>query len=259
MLMSAATEDCDRWLRESFLALKREAEADLVAPSSINLAPCADASSLLDAFGAGDLRQAEDILTSSIASPSCEYRTPSGLMLPVISELEREWLAGRRSYVDTVYAFWNMQRFLGDIEKRKLGYSHAPRAAWGHVLLAASPGTRHNFGLSVVDDRFRSGGWSTETFTNGNPGAIVDAARASAADFIGLSVGHDEGLADLGNFIAQLRSESRNSSVRIILGGNIFMSRKDQYDWLGADLVALNVEDALDYCARATAVDQPGN
>lgn len=259
MLMSAATEDCDRWLRDSFLALKRKVEANIDAIPASELRPCAEANSLLEAFGAGDLQQAERILTSSVKDASCDHHTSSGLILPLISQLEGEWLAGRRSYVDTVYAFWSMQRFLDDMEKRNTGSAHPPRSAWGNVLLAASPGTRHTFGLSVVDDRFRAGGWHTETFTNGNPDTLLDAARKNAAEFIGLSVGHDEGLADLGDFIALLRSESRNPDVRIILGGNIFMSSRDQYDWLGADLVALNVDEALTYCSGAAAAAHPGN
>jgi hypothetical protein len=64
---------------------------------------------------------------------------------------------------------------------------------------------------------------------------------------------------DLGQFISLLRQKSRNPSVKIILGGNVFLSPRTQYDWLGADYVALSVEDALGYCSGTATVELPSN
>lgn len=76
-------------------------------------------------------------------------------------------------------------------------------------------------------------------------------------DYIGISVGHDEGLAGLSEFIALLRQESRARDVRILVGGNVFSHPTSQYVWLGADFVALNVEDALTYCSQQMHLNTP--
>ena len=53
------------------------------------------------------------------------------------------------------------------------------------------------------------------------------------------------GLAD---HIKNFRSVSKNPSIRIILGGNVFDMRASEYDWIGADYIAYSPNEALQYC-----------
>jgi len=130
-------------------------------------------------------------------------------------------------------------------------------SAWGNVLLAAAPNSQHVFGLSIVTESFQGAGWHTTTLTDGDPGRILQVAEDLCLDYIGISVGHDEGLAGLAEFIALLRQKSRVCDVRILVGGNVFSHPTSQYVWLGADFVALNVEDALAYCSQQMHLNTP--
>jgi len=243
-----AIQDCSKWLSDSFHAFKLRAQqtrasADILIPGRPKSA------SLQSAFCEGDLERAALILADPFENSDGGRPASFSMLLPVILQLEKDWLSGQRSYADTVYAFWNVERVMSRLENR-ISLRTKPKApAWGMILLATAPDTQHVFGLSVVDDSFRAAGWDTQNLTNCPPAEIVQAAELTHADFIGLSVGHDEGLIDLGQFISLLREKSRNPTVKVILGGNVFSAPANQYDWLGADHVALNVEDALEYCS----------
>lgn len=251
-----AIHDCNKWLDESFRTFKLRAHQ---APAKIPKPPPerATTTSLLGAFCSGDLERAELILKISLENSAEGPRPSFSIVLPVIIQLEREWVSGQRTYADTVYAFWNVERFMSRLENHGSRQTTPRLPAWGRILLAAAPDTQHIFGLSVVEDTFRAAGWATQTFTNSHPGIIVQTATVEHVDFIGLSVGHDAGLLDLGQFISLLRQKSRNPSVKIILGGNVFSAPANQYDWLGADYVALNVQDALEYCSGWTTPELP--
>jgi methanogenic corrinoid protein MtbC1 len=257
-MTSAAIQDCRKWLGNTLQAFKLRA---LPTRAGVNdMSPAGpESTSLLEALCDGDLQQAEMILNSSLESASVGIQDSFGLVLPVIPQLENEWRAGQRSYTDTVYALWNVERLLSRLESQRPSQTRPTGSAWGRVLLAAAPDTQHIFGLSVVSDSFRAAGWDTQIFTNDHPDGIVQAATDWSADFIGLSVGYDEGLLDLGQFISLLRQKSRNPAVKIILGGNVFSSPRAQYEWLGADYVALSVEDALGYCSGTASVELSRN
>jgi methanogenic corrinoid protein MtbC1 len=257
-MTSAAIQDCRKWLGDTLQALKLRALPSRASVSDMSQEG-PSSTSLLETFCDGDLQQAELILNSSLESASVGTRDQLSLVRPVIPQLENDWRAGQRSYTDTVYAFWNVEQLLSRLESQRPSQTRPKGSAWGRVLLAAAPETQHVFGLSVVGDSFRAAGWDTQTFTNDHPDGIVRAATDWSADFIGLSVGYDEGLLDLGQFISLLRQKSRNPSVKIILGGNVFSSPRTQYEWLGADYIALSVEDALGYCSGTTTVELSRN
>jgi methanogenic corrinoid protein MtbC1 len=254
----AAIQDCRKWLGDSLQAFKIRALKTRARGSDMSL-ECHTSTSLLEALCDGDLQQAELISTSSHENSSAGIQTAFGSILSVIPQLEKDWLTGQRGHSDTVYAFWTMERLLSRLESQRSSQTSPRRATWGRILLSAAPDTQHVFGLSVVGDSFRAAGWDTQIFTSDRPDSIVQAAMDSFTDFIGLSVGYDEGLMDLGQFISLLRQKSRNPSVKIILGGNVFSSPSTQYDWLGADYVALSVEDALGYCSGTATVELPSN
>ena len=256
--MSAAIQDCKNWLGKSFQAFRMKAlEGPAAGIPSHTAEPMAG--SLLDALCAGDLVQAEALMKASPETSMDDEVASLGLMLPVISQLEQDWRSKRRTYVDTVFAFWNVRRLLNNIESNRTSHVPSSDPSVGRALLAASPGTQHIIGLSVVDDSFRLAGWSTQTFTSGDRDTVIEAAKVTCADVIGLSVGQDEGLINLDAYVSQLRSNSRNRSVKIILGGNVFSHPVRQYSWLGADYIAPTIEDALGYCSSIVSTGMQRN
>jgi methanogenic corrinoid protein MtbC1 len=237
-----ASQGCNRWLHNSLQSLRNRAQQKLSKFQFIDEHP--------DPKG-GDARLAS-LLTDTGSGPS----PPSSAIIPALEELESAWLAGRISYTDTIYGLWLAKRRLDGIDGPAPPMTRAG-SAWGNVLLAAAPNSQHVFGLSIVTESFQGAGWHTTTLTDGYQEKIIEAAKELSLDYIGISVGHDEGLAGLSEFIALLRQESRARDVRILVGGNVFSHPTSQYVWLGADFVALNVEDALTYCSQQMHLNTP--
>lgn len=248
-MLNSATQDCTNWLGEAIQVLKHRALVSL-ADRKRRDQGTAVTNALLDAVSAGNLEQTEALLRAVAEHSGAGTLWSPGLMMSVISQLEENWQSDRRSYSDTIFAFWNVQRVLNHLESKTAW----PLAVGGRIFLATSPGTQHTFGLSVVDNSFRLAGWDTQTFMSGDCDSILDFARTATFDVIGLSVGHDEGLDGLEDFLSVLRSKSRNHAVKIILGGNIFSQPVRQYDWLGADYIALSVESAMEYCSGVASI-----
>ena len=232
-----ASQGCNRWLHNSLQSLRSRAQQKL---SKFRFT--GEYSDLND----GNVRSAP-LLTGS---------APSSAIITALEELESAWHAGRISYTDAIYGLWLAKRRLDGIDGPAPPVTRAG-SAWGNVLLAAAPSSQHVFGLSIVAERFQGAGWHTTTLTDGDPEKIVRAAKDPSLDYIGISVGHDEGLAGLSEFIALLRQESRARDVRILVGGNVFSHPTSQYVWLGADFVTLNVEDALAYCSQQSHLNTP--
>lgn len=252
-MISVAIQDCRKWLGDSLQALRLRAHP--ISHAAVDASLEARSTEILKAFCDGDLQRAEAILSSSGSTPGDPIQLSFSMILPVIHQLETEWQTGQRSYVDTLFAFWNIERLMSHLASQRPRQVGHNGSAWGRVLLAAAPNTHHVFGLAIVEESFRAAGWDTQTFTNEHPDGILHAARSSSVDFIGLSVGHDEAFCELARFISLLRQESRNHEVKIMLGGNVFSSPASQYDWLDADLVALSVEDALAFCSGMASME----
>lgn len=245
-----ASEGCNKWLQNSLQSLKLRTQQKL-GKEHDHSAGNTSFTQLFHELRSGTFQEAGLRLTDPELKLG-DNSQPLSAVLPTLLELEKAWLTGRLSYTDTVYGLWLTERLLDSLEPTRSSAGLERRPQWGNILLAAAPSSQHIFGLSVVAERFGGAGWKTTTLIDGNPATILQTVQTAWVDVIGLSIGHDEGLVDLDHLTSVLRQECSNPEVKIIIGGNIFSSPTNQYDWLGADFVAINVEDALGYCSAAT-------
>lgn len=253
-MSSAASQDCNKWLHQSLQSLSQRAqslEVDSGIAVDTALGPL-----ILESFSGSDRQVAEKMLKSDAGSQGVSQSHLNSI-LPALFNLKEEWLAGRCTYADTVYGLWIAERLLSSLDSRMTFQGGHTGSGQGHVLLAAAPNNRHIFGLSIVAESFRTADWQTQSLMDSNADNVVQTVQETSPDFIGLSVGYDEGLINLDRFIATLRQNSRNPDLKIVLGGNVFSQPTVQYEWLGADFVALSIDDALRYCSTVTSIEQP--
>jgi methylmalonyl-CoA mutase cobalamin-binding subunit len=225
------------------------------APTVSHRAPSALQPALLQALTRGDIGAARQI---------CQRRADSGqqagdvshllsLILPLIEQIERDWQADRRSYTDTLDAFWGVQRLLqswGDAEDTDTQHLPIAMAHVGRVLVASVPGSLHHFGTLVVADRFRTHGWQVQTLIDAPADRLLQAVTFEAHDVVGLSVGHDAALRGLPGLIHALRGAATAPGPRILLGGHAFADSTADFDWLGADGIAPSAHHALTLCGQ---------
>lgn len=251
-MSGAASQECNKWLHHSLQALSHRAQATLKAGTEYStdtpLGPL-----ILDSFSGSDRQVAERMFAGGAASRDQSQPHVSAI-LPALLKLETEWLAGRRTYADTVYGLWIAEQLMNRLGAKS---THMAGNGLGQILLAAAPENRHVFGLSIVAESFRAADWCTHSLIDSDADSVVQAVHAASSDIIGISVGFDEGLINLDRFIACLRQHSRNPTVKIMLGGNVFSQPTVQYEWLGADFIAPSIDDALRYCSTVTSTNRP--
>lgn len=246
-------DPCDLWLAQAWVELK----APLAQRDALPLSNALDAEAVQDLFMAlcrGDVPAAHRVCQRWHGpGPDCPPMTHAlGLILPVIEQIEHDWQTDRRSYTDTLYAFWNVQRFLQTWEAPAdfpLDPAQATGVPMGRVLIASVPGCQHHLGALVVADLFRTHGWQVQTLIDAPVTRLVQAVRRECPEVIGLSVGHDGGLVGLADLIRSLRNAAPSRPPRIVLGGHVFTQDSTDFAWLGADGIARSAQHALRLCA----------
>ncbi len=118
-----------------------------------------------------------------------------------------------------------------DAWRRPLAAHHA--AAWRGIfrerearsdggesaLLTTIPGEQHSFGLSMVAEFFRRAGWNLCTGPFSSHQELTSLVHNHWFDVVGFSVSSDRRLEELKQDIHDIRRDSRNKNVGIMLGG----------------------------------------
>ncbi len=247
-MSDSGSDTCDQWLTDSFRAFREQAG---LRPSPTFSAENTAFTRLYSAICRGDLNAAEHICQEYAQTERVSLARVIDLVLPTVYQIEWEWQSDARSYADTVYAFWNLQRLIERLEVLSRNHpSHRePALARGRILFANAPHCRHHFGVLVASDFFRANGWDVQSLLDIDRAGLLQTLHNHAFDFLGLSIGHDGGLEGLVDLVRAARLSSCNPNLRILIGGNIFSLPRSQYDWVGADYVAISAIDAMAYCA----------
>jgi methanogenic corrinoid protein MtbC1 len=118
------------------------------------------------------------------------------------------------------------------------------RSPVNSVLLAPVPGEQHTFGLLMVGEFFRRGGWAVVIDYPATNSQLLEMVGAERYSVIGLTVGCREQLDGLSSRVAQIRRASRNRGIGVMLGGRPFTDQPDLAGRLGADTTAADARAA---------------
>lgn len=245
MNIDTNSDVCIEWLKSTLNILKSD-QVDGVFQNE-NLIKVSE--ELTDALYTRDIETAKSICQRHLNHQNTSTSNIKDLILPTIYAVENEWTTGRRSFSETVLAFWQVQMLLEyDANFFEKKTSYIENTHQGHIVFAAAPGCDHNLGVLVLSDFFRAYGWHVCEIIEDSSNAIANEISNHSTDFLGISVGHDEALVGLADQIKNIRVISKNPSLKIILGGNVFDMNSTEYDWIGADYIASSPNDALQYC-----------
>ena len=113
------------------------------------------------------------------------------------------------------------------------------------ALLAAVPGEQHTFGLAMVVEFFRRGGWIVADDALATTRDLVAAVRGAWFAVVGLSLASEARLEAVAACIRAVRQASRNPAVGVLVGGPVFVAHPELVPLVGADATAVDGRQAV--------------
>lgn len=231
--------------------IARAIEADIVprlvsraAPDAV-VRPTAEDVERMAGLAIGDdvaevVAFAEAVAARGVAVPALLLH----LLAPAAARLGEWWSEDRCSFVDVTLGLMHLQQGLQALSPVLLP-DLAPPAEGRRILLLPAPGEQHTFGLSVVAELFRRGGWDVALEPSADESEAMSLVRDGWFTVVGLSAGTEERASALAAIIPGLRRASCNPGIAILVGGAALRTRPDLAREIGADGMAGDGEQAV--------------
>lgn len=113
------------------------------------------------------------------------------------------------------------------------------------IVLSASPGDQHTFGLILLEEFFRRAGWNVIGAAQTAEIDLPDWVQRESVSVVGFSIGDRRTLDDLQTLITKLRASSKNRELVIMVGGNCILESPELVATLGADGTASSAREAV--------------
>jgi methanogenic corrinoid protein MtbC1 len=167
------------------------------------------------------------------------------LLAPAARRLGTLWEEDRADFTQVTVGLCELQRLMRDLALA-MRPELEPKIDAPTVLLVPAPGEQHMFGVLMVAEFFRRGGWQVcSEFPRSHTELLSLLGRLDPVDSVGLSVAREELLPGLGNQIREIRMASRNKQVSVLVGGRIFADRPGLAAEVGADGTAADGRNAV--------------
>ena len=167
------------------------------------------------------------------------------LLTPVARKLGAMWEEDESSFTEVTIALWRIKQLMYDLSPIFQQYSEQGKTG-SSIMLVPLPGSQHNLGLFMVSEFFAKAGWRIWGELAATEEDIVSMAANEWFDIVGLSASVREQFPQLKDLIKSIRAKSKNPHVGIIIGSPVFNQSPDLIDDLGADMVGVDAEDALE-------------
>ncbi len=164
------------------------------------------------------------------------------LLEPTARHLGKMWDNDECDFVDVTIGVGRLQNLLAIFNET---YALPQLATRRKVLMATTPGNQHSFGASMVERLLSAAGWQVDAEYSGEAGEIISAVRRNWFAVIGLTAGSDRQLEALESVIVQVRRESQNTAIGVLVGGPMFTENPALATEVGADATAPNAAAAV--------------
>ncbi len=164
------------------------------------------------------------------------------LLAPTARHLGTLWESDATDFANVTLGVGRLQLIM-----RQLGeafFEHGPSDGGESALLTTIPGEQHSFGLSMVAEFFRRAGWHLGTGPLSSHQELTSLGHNPWCDGVGFSVSSDRRLEELKQDISDIRRDSRNKNVGIILGGPMMARDPGLVASMGADMMSLDATNA---------------
>ena len=168
------------------------------------------------------------------------------LLAPAAQRLGPMWLDDDIDFVDVSMALARLQTLIFKVARCEAINPALPDPD-RRILLARARGEQHAFGLMMVAEFFRLGGWQVYGGTDLESGDDLNRAVAERAySVVGLTAGSRCKAMELADDIRALRKNSCNPDLKILVGGAAFCIDPELAREIGADFTASEGIDAVD-------------
>jgi methanogenic corrinoid protein MtbC1 len=158
------------------------------------------------------------------------------LLAPAARHLGTLWESDATDFANVTLAVSRLQRIMRRHDENF--FDRGSQGGGESILLTIIPGEQHSFGLSMVAEFFRRAGWNLCTGPFSSRQELTSLVHNHWFDVIGFSVSSDRRLDELKKNIHDIRRDSRNRSVGIMLGGPMAIAHPDLVAAMGADMMS---------------------
>jgi methanogenic corrinoid protein MtbC1 len=175
------------------------------------------------------------------------------VMAPAARHLGKMWEDDLCDFTAVTIGLWRLQQLMYELSP-----AFQDDAEHGvHVLrtmLVPVPGSQHTLGLLMVAEFFRRAGWAVW----GDPAATVPdllkAVKTQYFDLAGFSVGSETHFDLLARTIKDIRKQSQNPAIRIMVGGPVIVANPELVAVVGADGTAPDASQAVEMARKLMAL-----
>ena len=167
------------------------------------------------------------------------------LLTPVARKLGAMWDEDESSFTEVTIALWRIKQLMYDLSPIFQQYSDQGKAG-SSIMLVPLPGSQHNLGLFMVSEFFAKAGWRIWGELAATEEDIISMAANEWFDVVGLSASVREQFPQLKELIQSIKAISKNPKVGVIIGSPVFNQFPELVADLGADMVGMDAEDALE-------------
>lgn len=174
------------------------------------------------------------------------------LFCPVATQLGVYWCNDETDFMQVTVASTRLNTIVNHVTHAG-GLLANPHPSAKRVLLARSKGTQHTLGVTLVRMCFRDMGWIVDGGADLEIGDTLF-MRLSERPYqlLGLSIGQLEEIEDCTHAIQRCRSDVRTRPTIIALGGAAVVSHPNDFQRIGADIIARSALEALHLADQAS-------
>jgi methanogenic corrinoid protein MtbC1 len=212
--------------------------------AAMSLPNPADIEAFLELIVADDLEQARAVADRVIVQSGGRDALLHCLLTPAAQRLGEMWERDLCDFTTVTLGVFRLDQIMK--ETATVGHEYGVPARYDHrVLLVPAPGEQHGFGLGMVADVFREGGWCVRSGPAVSRSQLLRLVRDEWFDVVGLSVTADRSLKGLAACIRAVRLASRNRRAFLMVGGHAVASHAERTRFLGADAAPRDAASAL--------------
>lgn len=191
-----------------------------------------------DAIRTGNLETAVGLCHSSKA-----WRP---MVLQAIDQLDRDWQDDALMIGDVAEAYWSIRRVINEVSFGQT-QKNVPRLRMGTAAIYLPSNEQHTFGPQLLSDQLTRIGWDVELWIEDENRDALAPLSMVRIDVLGISVGSDDRLDGLADKIIEIRQKSLNPDLFVLVGGSALRGGAEQYRFLGADRLATDADDTIDF------------
>jgi methanogenic corrinoid protein MtbC1 len=166
-----------------------------------------------------------------------------GLLAPTARYLGHLWEIDELHFTEVTIGLGRLHQVLRTLGSAR--HANLPPRTDRLAVLLAPVGEQHSFGLAMVRDFFRHAAWNVWSDAPANDRELCTLVHDNRVAVLGFSVAGVERLEAVRCSIVAARRASWNRRIGIMVGGPAFIAHPERVAQVGADVMALDGEDAV--------------